>query len=224
MATLESQKQRKGLSLAKKGELIFSRLSEQWPNAKCELEHNTPFQLLLAVVLSAQTTDKAVNKALTPLFKNQPEFGPADLISLGQLGFFEVIRTIGLAPTKSKNSFALSQQLIALHNGKVPHSREALEALPGVGRKTANVVLNELFGEPTLAIDTHLARLAVRMGLSKNPENRLKIEEDLLACIPQKHLQRAHHYMIFHGRYLCKARQPNCADCSIEQFCPKIGV
>ena len=203
---------------------IFDALSKRWPEAKCELEHNTPFQLLLAVVLSAQTTDKAVNKALGPLFQKTPDFGPRDLVQLGEKGFFQIIKSIGLAPTKARNSFLLSQMLLAKHNGQVPDQRQNLEELPGVGRKTANVVLNELFGHPTVAIDTHLARLSFRMGFSESPENRVQIEEDLLSLIPKAHLIKAHHYLIFHGRYLCQARKPQCEVCPIEKICPKEGV
>lgn len=203
---------------------VFDRLALAWPNAHCELVHNTPFQLLLAVVLSAQATDKSVNKALEPLFKSQPNFGPGDLVKMGELGFLNHIRSIGLAPTKAKNSFRLAQSLLKSHKGKVPLTRGDLEELPGVGRKTANVVLNVLCGLPTMAVDTHVARLAVRIGISEPTEDRLKIEETLLKRVPERHLVRAHHYLIFHGRYHCTARAPKCPTCPLEDVCPKVGV
>jgi endonuclease III len=215
---------RKKTDLQKHAALVFDSLAKRWPNAHCELVHNTPFQLLIAVVLSAQTTDKAVNKALEPLLKSSPNFDAHDLIKMGQAKFYEVIKSIGLAPTKAKNAYGLSQCLVKSFGGEVPSGREDLESLPGVGRKTANVILNELFGEPTVAIDTHLARLSYRMGFSESPDNRLQIEKDLVAVIPKKHLQRAHHYLIFQGRYLCKARNPDCDNCVITKTCPKQGV
>lgn len=205
-------------------EKIFTKLSEKYPDAHCELKHNTPFQLLVAVVLSAQTTDKSVNKALEPLFAKQPLFGPDDLVKMGELKFKEIIKSIGLANTKAKNSFLLAKKIISDFQGEVPNNRDALESLPGVGRKTANVVLNVIFGMPTMAVDTHVARLAVRMGLVKPTNDRIKIEEGLLKIVPQKFAIQAHHLLIFHGRYHCMARAPLCDSCPVESLCPKKGV
>jgi endonuclease III len=208
----------------KKAETLFDRLAALWPQAHCELEHHTPFQLLIAVVLSAQTTDKAVNKALFPLFHKHPAFGPKDLVMLGEAGFLEVIKSIGLAPTKAKNCVRLSQDLLVKHQGNVPSTRAELEALPGVGRKTANAVLNVLFGHATMAVDTHVARLAVRMGLCEPTVDRLRIEEVLLSKVPARHAAIAHHQLIFHGRYHCAARSPGCVTCALSDLCPKVGV
>ncbi|MEY4064207.1 MAG: hypothetical protein RIR26_415 [Pseudomonadota bacterium] len=203
---------------------VFTQLQSLWPDAKCELVHHSPFQLLLAVVLSAQTTDKAVNKALEPLFLAQPEFSPRDLVAMGEKRFLSVIKSIGLAPTKAKNSVALSKQLLAKHKGEVPMDRQALEELPGVGRKTANVVLNVVGQLPTMAVDTHVARVSVRLGLARPTENRLQIEEDLLQIIPARWGLQAHHLLIFHGRYHCMARQPKCETCPVLKLCKKQGV
>ncbi len=208
----------------KKAEAVFDALAALWPDAHCELVHNTPFQLLVAVVLSAQTTDKAVNKALSALLESQPTFGPADLVALGEVGFLGVIKSIGLAPTKAKNCVRLAGDLLARHGGEVPSEREALEALPGVGRKTANVVLNVLYGLPTMAVDTHVARLAVRLGLVEPTENRLHIEEALLGKVPSRHARQAHHQLIFHGRYHCTARAPKCEECALSPLCPRVGL
>lgn len=176
------------------------------------------------MILSAQTTDKAVNKALEPLLKASPHFSPIDLVKLGEKKFLNVIKSIGLAPTKAKNSVATARQLILLHEGRVPLDRQALEALPGVGRKTANVVLNVLAKMPTVAIDTHVARVSVRLGLVSPTNNRLLIEEHLLQRIPKKWLLNAHHLLIFHGRYHCTARSPRCLDCPVATTCLKQGV
>lgn len=203
---------------------MFAALASLWPDAHCELEHYNDFQLLIAVVLSAQTTDKAVNKALAPLFDKNRDFSPADLLALGELGFLKVIRSIGLAPTKAKNSVAIARQLIALHEGRVPLERAALEALPGVGRKTANVVLNVLAGLPTMAVDTHVARVSVRMGLVSATPNRVLIEEQLLACVPSRFAVIAHNLLIFHGRYHCTARSPRCDACPVRQICRRVGI
>lgn len=203
---------------------VFSKLSELWPDAQCELTHHTPFQLLLAVVLSAQTTDKAVNKALEPLLQKQPDFSPEDLVALGEKRFLGVIKSIGLAPTKAKNSLALAKQLLAKHSGLVPMDRQALEELPGVGRKTANVVLNVIGGLPTMAVDTHVARVSVRLGLARATENRLQIEDDLLGVVPSRWGVQAHQLLIFHGRYHCTARQPKCDSCPVSHVCKRIGV
>lgn len=203
---------------------VFDRLALAWPNAHCELLHNTPFQLLIAVVLSAQTTDRSVNIAMEPLLKSQPHFGPADLIQLGEAGFLKIIKRIGLAPTKAKNCFNLSKVLVQKFKSQVPTKREELEDLPGVGRKTANVVLNVLYGEPTMPVDTHVARLAVRIGLVERTENRKIIEDELLRKIPTRHLGNAHHLLIFHGRYHCTAKLPKCSTCPLLGLCPRIGV
>ncbi|MBM3381103.1 MAG: endonuclease III [Betaproteobacteria bacterium] len=203
---------------------IFKKLHELWPNAHCELEHNNPFQLLLAVVLSAQTTDKAVNKALAPLFARKSDFSPSDLVAMGEKKFLSVIKSIGLAPTKAKNSVALARQLLQLHAGQVPLDRKSLEDLPGVGRKTANVVLNVVAGLPTMAVDTHVARVSVRLGLARRTENRVQIEEDLLKVVPQEWGVQAHNLLIFHGRYHCTARAPKCTACPVAHECRKVGV
>jgi endonuclease-3 len=203
---------------------IFKKLHQLWPDAHCELVFNNPFQLLIAVVLSAQTTDKAVNKALSPLFEKYPQFSASDLVALGEKRFLNIIKSIGLAPTKAKNSIALARILLSRFDGEVPMSRELLEELPGVGRKTANVVLNVVGGLPTMAVDTHVARVSIRLGLVKPTENRLQIENELLAVVPKKWGVQAHHLLIFHGRYHCTARQPKCEDCPVYQSCKRVGV
>lgn len=209
---------------ARRASDIFKKLHQLWPDAHCELVYNSPFQLLIAVVLSAQTTDKAVNKALAPLFQKKPQFSPADLVALGEKRFLGVIKSIGLAPTKAKNSVALARILLSRFDGEVPMSREHLEELPGVGRKTANVVLNVVGGLPTMAVDTHVARVSIRLGLVKPTENRLQIENELLAVVPKKWGVQAHHLLIFHGRYHCTARQPKCEGCPVFKSCKKVGV
>lgn len=203
---------------------IFSLLQKQWPQAKCELIAHTPFQFLLAVMLSAQTTDKSVNKALSPLFEKYPKFSPMDLIEMGTEEFFKAIRHIGLARTKAKNAHRTSQMLIENFHGHVPHTREELESLPGVGRKTANVVLNHLLNLPVIAVDTHVARVSQRIGLVAPTTNRLKIEQELMNVIPKKYIKNASHLLIFHGRYICQARNPKCLECPINSLCPKYGV
>jgi endonuclease III len=203
---------------------IYEKLNLHWPNAHCELAHNTPFQLLLCVLLSAQTTDKAVNAAMEKIYAENPNFSPVDLVELGEKKFLGKIRTIGLAPTKSKNAVAMAKQLIERHDGAVPRTRNELEALPGVGRKTASVVLGELYGEPTFAVDTHVARLAVRMGFCSPNTARDRIEDKLLQAFKVSTLPKAHHLLIFHGRYLCSARTPQCFECPVEEFCKKVGV
>lgn len=203
---------------------MFQILESTYPNAKCELAFNNPYQLLVAVVLSAQTTDKSVNKALEPLLRKNPNFGPEYIVKLGEEKFRAVIKSIGLANTKAKNVVLLSKKLIEEFNGEVPKLRESLESLAGVGRKTANVVLNVIFGMPTMAVDTHVARLAVRMGLVADTTDRLKIEHGLLEIIPRQFSLKAHHLLIFHGRYHCTARAPKCSNCPIQKLCPKIGI
>jgi endonuclease-3 len=195
---------------------FFARLKKQNPEPKGELEYTNPYTLLVAVVLSAQATDTSVNKATRPLFKIVQT--PEDMLKLGEAGLKEHIRTIGLFNAKAKNIIALSRQLVGEHGGQVPQTREALVRLPGVGRKTANVVLNTAFGEPTIAVDTHLFRVGNRTGLApgKTPE---EVEQKLLKVIPKEYLRHAHHWLILHGRYICKARKPSCPDCLVRDLC-----
>lgn len=202
--------------LSARADEILVRLKKLNPNPHCELYHETPFQLLLSVVLSAQATDKSVNAAMTDLYKNG--FTADDVITLGEKGFLEKIRRIGLAPTKAKNSVKLSKIIRDQYNGEIPTTREGLEALPGVGRKTANVILGEIFREPTLAVDTHVFRVTKRLGLHKSPTPE-KAEQKLLSVINPKWLPMAHHWFILHGRYTCLARNPKCDACSINDLC-----
>ena len=195
---------------------IFQRFATAMPEPKGELEHSNPFTLLVAVVLSAQATDAGVNKATRALFKAADT--PEKMLRLGEERVREYVRTIGLYRNKAKNVVLLSQKLVAEHGGKVPKDRAALEALPGVGRKTANVVLNVAFGEPAMAVDTHVFRVANRIGLS-NGKTPLAVEEDLLKIVPQEFGVHAHHWLILHGRYLCKARKPECWRCPIKDLC-----
>jgi endonuclease-3 len=195
---------------------IFSRLAAANPEPKGELEYANPFTLLVAVVLSAQATDAGVNKATRELFKLART--PEKMLALGEAALQERIKTIGLYRTKAKNVIALSRKLIAEHGGKVPQEREALEALPGVGRKTANVVLNIAFGEPTLAVDTHVFRVAHRLHLAAG-KTPLEVEMGLLEVIPGKYLRHAHHWLILHGRYVCQARKPKCDACVVCDLC-----
>ena len=194
----------------------FERLSQRQPNPRTELEFTCPYTLLVAVVLSAQATDVGVNKATRNLFEVANT--PAKMVMLGVQGIRHHIRTIGLFNTKAKNVLALSHILLEKHGGNVPKERLALEALPGVGRKTANVVLNEAFGEPTIAVDTHIFRFGNRTGmaLGKTPEI---VERELVRRVPDRWKKGAHHWMILHGRYVCKARSPQCADCVIKDLC-----
>jgi endonuclease III len=197
-------------------EEIFRRFQAADPEPKGELEHINPFTLLVAVVLSAQATDAGVNKATRALFKAADT--PRKMVALGEDRVRAYIKTIGLYRNKAKNVIALSEQLIANHEGQVPREREALEALPGVGRKTANVVLNIAFGEPTIAVDTHLFRLANRLGIAPG-KTPLEVEQGLLRVVPDKYLLHAHHWMILHGRYICQARKPKCGECLIADLC-----
>ncbi len=197
-------------------EEIFARFSRLEPEPKGELESVNTFTLLVAVVLSAQATDAGVNKATRALFKVAET--PAAMAALGVERLSEFIKTIGLYRNKAKNVIALSEKLIAEHGGEVPQNRDALEALPGVGRKTANVVMNIAFGEPTMAVDTHVFRVANRIGLSRG-KTPLAVEEDLLRVVPRKYGRHAHHWLILHGRYLCKARRPECERCPIVDLC-----
>jgi endonuclease-3 len=195
---------------------IFRRLAAANPQPQGELEHINPFTLLVAVVLSAQATDAGVNKATRALFKVADT--PNKMIALGLDEVESRIKTIGLYRTKARNVIALSQQLLAEHGGEVPHDRAALEALPGVGRKTANVVLNIAFGEPTLAVDTHVFRVAHRLELASG-KTPLEVEMGLLKVIPKAYLHHAHHWLILHGRYVCQARRPKCDACVVCDLC-----
>jgi endonuclease III len=195
---------------------IFKRLRELNPHPGTELEYSTPFELLVAVILSAQATDKSVNLATRRLFRvaNTPQA----VLALGVEGLADYVRSIGLYQGKARNIVATSRSLIADHGGAVPADREALEALPGVGRKTANVILNTAFGQPTLAVDTHVFRVANRTGLARADDVR-GVEDQLLARIPDEFLHDAHHWLILHGRYVCTARKPACPSCPIADLC-----
>ena len=195
---------------------IFRRFRAANPHPRTELRYATPFELLVAVVLSAQATDKSVNAATATLFK---EFNtPEKIVELGVAGVENCIRSIGLFRTKARNLVALSRILIEEHGGEVPAGREALERLPGVGRKTANVVLNTAFGQPTVAVDTHIFRVANRTGLAPGKDVR-SVEEKLLKLTPAEFLKDAHHWLILHGRYVCLARKPGCPQCLIRDLC-----
>jgi endonuclease III len=195
---------------------IFSRLREANPEPQGELEYKNPYTLLVAVVLSAQATDAGVNKATRGLFAVADT--PRKMLALGLDEVEQRIKTIGLYRNKAKNVIALSEKLLSEHGGEVPSQREALEALPGVGRKTANVVLNIAFGEPTLAVDTHVYRVAHRLGLASG-KTPLDVELGLLKVIPKAYLQHAHHWLILHGRYVCQARRPRCDVCVVCDQC-----
>ena len=199
-----------------KAEAIFRRFKAANPEPKGELRYKNPFTLLVAVVLSAQATDAGVNKATPALFAAADT--PEKMAALGESGVKKFIKTIGLFNSKAKNIAALSKILTEKFGGRVPHDREALESLPGVGRKTANVVLNIAFGEPVIAVDTHVFRVANRTGLAlgKTPHD---VEEKLLKIIPKKYLHHAHHWLILHGRYVCTARKPDCPRCLIRDLC-----
>jgi len=195
---------------------IFARLAEAIPNPVTELHYSTPFELLIAVVLSAQATDKSVNKATAKLFPvaNTP---PA-ILALGESGLKDYIKTIGLFNSKAANIVKLCETLLSRHHGEVPKERAALEALAGVGRKTANVILNTAFDQPTIAVDTHIFRVANRTGLALG-KNVLEVEKKLDKCVPKQHKKAAHHLLILHGRYTCIARKPRCESCCIADFC-----
>jgi endonuclease-3 len=195
---------------------FFARLKKVNPNPKTELDYTNPFTLLVAVVLSAQSTDKGVNKATEALFKVADT--PAKMAALGEAGLVPYVKTIGLYKGKAKNVIALSKLLVAQHGGEVPKDREALEALPGVGRKTANVVLNTAFGEKTIAVDTHVFRVANRTGLAPGETPR-EVEDALLKIVPDQYLHNAHHWLILHGRYTCTARLPQCPVCVVRELC-----
>jgi endonuclease III len=200
----------------KKVSAIFARLKEANPKPTTELEYSTPFELLIAVILSAQATDKSVNLATRVLFKHANT--PRAILDLGVAGVSEYIRTIGLYNTKAKNVIETSRALLEKHGGEVPQVREELEALPGVGRKTANVILNTAFGQPTIAVDTHIFRVANRTGLAPG-ENVRAVEDHLLKVVPEEYLHDAHHWLILHGRYICIARKPRCPECPILRLC-----
>ncbi len=197
-------------------EEIFARFEAREPEPKGELEHVNPFTLLVAVVLSAQATDKGVNKATAPLFAIADT--PEKMLALGEETVRDYIKTIGLYRNKAKNVIALSEALIRDHASVVPEDRDALEQLPGVGRKTANVVLNMAFGQPTMAVDTHIFRVSNRTGMAPG-KDPLQVEEKLLKVVPERFMLHAHHWLILHGRYICKARKPDCPDCIINDLC-----
>ena len=195
---------------------IFSHLRAANPHPRTELLFDSPFELLIAVILSAQATDKGVNLATRELFRWRPT--PAAMLKLGLAGLKRHIRTIGLYNAKARNILATCRLLIQHHGGEVPRDRESLEPLPGVGRKTANVVLNTAFGEPTIAVDTHVFRVANRTGLARGANPRA-VEDELLRAIPAEFIQDAHHWLILLGRYTCKARAPACPRCPIRRWC-----
>lgn len=195
---------------------FFRRLQDINPHPQSDLEYATPFELLVAVILSAQATDKSVNLATEKLYPvaNTPQA----LLKLGEAGLTPYIQSIGLYRTKAKNVIAMCAQLLERHHGHVPETREALEALPGVGRKTANVVLNVAFGHPTMAVDTHIFRISNRMGLAPG-KDVVAVEQRLLKNVPEEFMQHAHHWLILHGRYTCIARKPKCGACPVYDLC-----
>ncbi len=196
---------------------MFSRLQAQTPKPSTELVYNSPFELLIAVILSAQATDVSVNKATAKLY--QVANTPQAILDLGLEGLKTYIKTIGLYNTKAANIIKTCEILVTQHQGQVPNNRESLEALAGVGRKTANVVLNTAFGQPTIAVDTHIFRVANRLGLAKSSTVD-GVEKQLLACIPDEFKLDAHHWLILHGRYVCTARKPQCQSCLLADLCP----
>jgi len=200
----------------KKVRALFECLAAADPHPTTELEYTTPFQLLVAVILSAQATDKSVNLATRELFRVAPT--PELIAALGEQKLAGYIKSIGLYPTKARNVVAMASLLLQRHGGEVPHERDALEALPGVGRKTANVILNTIFHQPVIAVDTHIFRLANRTGLAPGKDVR-KVEDRLQQAIPAEYRLHAHHWLILHGRYVCKARKPDCQRCSIRRWC-----
>ncbi len=199
-----------------KRQQIFTRLRAENPHPTTELKYGNPFQLLIAVILSAQSTDVGVNKATRALFRKVKT--PAAMLKLGEAGLKAHIKTIGLFNTKAKNIIKTCAILVEQHAGKVPQQRAALEALPGVGRKTANVVLNTAFGQPTIAVDTHIFRVGNRTGIAPG-KNVLEVEQRLLRLVPNEFMQDAHHWLILHGRYTCIARKPRCGSCCIFDLC-----
>ncbi|TSP14726.1 endonuclease III [Cupriavidus campinensis] len=201
---------------AAKTRAIFETLRDVNPTPATELEYSSPFELLIAVLLSAQATDVGVNKATRLLFP--VAHSPQQMLALGEAGLIDYIKTIGLYKTKAKHVIETCRILVERHGGRVPPDREALEALPGVGRKTANVVLNTAFGQPTIAVDTHIFRVSNRTGLAPG-KNVDIVEQKLLKVVPKEFLHDAHHWLILHGRYVCKARKPECWHCAIEPLC-----
>lgn len=199
-----------------KREQIFARFAKANPNPTTELAWRTPFELLISVILSAQATDVSVNKATKPLYAKYNT--PQAILSLGLDGLKKYIKTIGLYNTKAQNVIKTCQMLIDKHQGEVPEDRAALEALPGVGRKTANVVLNTVFGHPTMAVDTHIFRVSNRINLAPG-KTPLEVEKKLLKVVPKPYLKDAHHWLILHGRYICVARKPKCHICPILDLC-----
>jgi endonuclease-3 len=195
---------------------MFERLRARNPQPTTELEYSTPFELLVAVILSAQATDKGVNVATRKLFPVADT--PAAILALGEAGLVDSVKTIGLYRGKARNIIATCKLLLEQHDGAVPHDRDALEALPGVGQKTADVVLNEAFGHPSIAVDTHVFRVARRLGLSRSTTPQA-VSTDLLRCIPKAFQRYAHHWLILHGRYTCTARTPKCPTCPIAHLC-----
>ena len=195
---------------------IFEIFAAAEPAPRSELEYASPYQLLVAVILSAQATDKGVNFATAKLFRAAPT--PEAMLELGEAGVADTIRTIGLYRNKARNVIGMSRAILEKHDGEVPRARAALEALPGVGRKTANVVLNIVFGEPTIAVDTHIFRVANRTGVAPG-RNVAEVERRLIQCVPRQFMLHAHHWLILHGRYICKARNPACPACPIRELC-----
>ncbi len=203
------------MNAAKRRE-IFLRLQAANPHPTTELLHSSPFELLVAVILSAQATDKSVNLATRELFPvaNTPQ----KILDLGEANLREYVQRIGLYQTKSKHIMQMCRMLLELHGGQVPHTREALEALPGVGRKTANVMLNTAFGQPTIAVDTHIFRISNRIGLAPG-KDVAEVEKKLMKVVPDEFKLDAHHWLILHGRYVCVARKPKCRECVIQDLC-----
>jgi len=199
---------------------LFERLRSANPKPSTELAYRTPFELLVSVVLSAQATDKSVNAATEKLYRAADT--PQGLLALGEDGLIAYIRTIGLYRSKARHILETCRLLIERHGGEVPESREALEALPGVGRKTANVILNTAFGHPTIAVDTHIFRLANRTGLAPGKDVR-EVEDKLVKFVPEEFRKDAHHWLILHGRYVCKARKPDCPGCIVRDLCEYRG-
>jgi endonuclease-3 len=195
---------------------MFTCLQASNPHPTTELEYQSPFELLIAVILSAQATDKSVNQATRKLFPRANT--PQGIVALGEAGLLEYVKSIGLYKSKARNILVTCQLLIEKYAGDVPRTREALEELPGVGRKTANVILNTAFGEPTIAVDTHIFRVANRTGLARG-KNVLEVELKLLKAVPKEFRHDAHHWLILHGRYVCKARKPECGKCIIQHLC-----
>lgn len=200
---------------------IFERFRTANPHPKTELEYENPFQLLIAVILSAQATDKSVNIATRPIFTRCKT--PQDIVDMGLEAFTEAIRTIGLYKTKAKNVLKTCAILVEQYHGEIPQTREELEALPGVGRKTANVVLNTAFRQLTMAVDTHIFRISNRTGIAPG-KNVLEVEKNLLKFVPKEFLLDAHHWLILHGRYVCVARKPKCQNCLISDLCDCNGI